>query len=266
VTTTRAITPPRLGEARRELIRTMLLQAGAVTVAELRARFAVSPMTARRDLVALERRGLARRTHGGAVLPSVVAQENSFSQRLGLAAGAKERLAEAAMALVRPGETVFLDSSSTTYYLACRIAREGMAVRVLTNSGPIMDVIAGCEHEQVELFAIGGKLRRLTGSYVGPSAVRTIQEHYADRTFLSVMGIADRGTLVDGDLLEAEVKRAMIGQAGQSVLLVDDSKLTARGRQAIVPLRAVSHVLVDGLDEAEVDRLRSLGAVNVTTL
>ena len=80
-------------------------------------------MTARRDLDALERRGSARRTHGGAVLPSIAAPEDSFTKRVGVAADAKLRLADAAFELLKPGETVFLDSSSTAYFLARRIAR-----------------------------------------------------------------------------------------------------------------------------------------------
>ena len=98
-----------IAEARREQIREMLMEAGAVTVGQLQARFGVSPMTARRDLVALEERGSARRTHGGAVLPSIAAPENSFSQRVGAAAEAKLRLADAAFASLRPGRR----SSST---------------------------------------------------------------------------------------------------------------------------------------------------------
>ena len=90
-----------IAEARREQIREMLMEAGAVTVGQLQARFGVSPMTARRDLVALEERGSARRTHGGAVLPSIAAPENSFSQRVGAAAEAKLRLADAAFASLR---------------------------------------------------------------------------------------------------------------------------------------------------------------------
>src|SRR3954447_967019 len=165
-----------IAHVRRQEVADLLRADGSVTVAQMEERFGVSSRTARRDLAELERRGLARRTHGGAVVPSVVAQENSFSQRLGLAAGAKARLAEAALGLLRPGETVFLDSSSTTYYLARRIAQHGMRLRVLTNSGRIMEAIAGCEHEQVQLFAIGGTLRRLTCSYVGPSAVRAVRD------------------------------------------------------------------------------------------
>ena len=87
---------PRLSEERRTLVAELLRSDGAVTVTDLRARFGVSPMTARRDLAVLADRGLARRTHGGAVLPSIAAGEHSFRQRLGAAPEAKARLAEAA--------------------------------------------------------------------------------------------------------------------------------------------------------------------------
>jgi DeoR/GlpR family transcriptional regulator of sugar metabolism len=125
---------PQLAEARRERIKTMLLEAGAVTVSRLQARFGVSPMTARRDLMELERRGAARRTHGGAVLPSISAHENSFAQRVGDATEAKIRLADAAFELLKASETIFLDSSSTAYFLARRIAEGELAVRVLRGS------------------------------------------------------------------------------------------------------------------------------------
>src|SRR3954463_2090066 len=111
-----------LAATRREEIRVMLLESGAVTVSQLQGRFGVSPMTARRDLDELERRGAARRTHGGAVLPSIAAPENSFTQRGGGGPEAKPRLATAAFELLEGGETVFLDSSSSAYFLACRIA------------------------------------------------------------------------------------------------------------------------------------------------
>jgi DeoR/GlpR family transcriptional regulator of sugar metabolism len=251
---------PRLSEQRREQIRALLIEAGAVTVGELQARFSVSPMTARRDLDELGRRGFAKRTHGGAVLPSVAAPENSFAQRVGVATEAKARLADAAFGLLRPGETIFLDSSSTAFYLARRIALEAIRVRVITNSGPVMQVLAAGEDPEIDLYAVGGKLRRLTGSYVGPSSVRTVREHFADRLFLSVTGVTRDGTLTDVDVLEAEVKRAMLEQAEESVLLLDGSKLAAHGRQAIAPLAAVTLVLADGLAESDAERLRAGGA------
>jgi DeoR/GlpR family transcriptional regulator of sugar metabolism len=251
---------PQLAEARREKIREMLMETGAVTVGQLQGRFRVSPMTARRDLDELERRGAARRTHGGAVLPSIAAPENSFTQRVAVATDAKVRLADAAFDLLGGGETVFLDSSSTAYFLARRIADGPIPLRVLTNSGPVLQVLAGCEDPNVELYAIGGMLRRLTGSYVGPSSVRMIREHFADKLFLSVTGVTPNGVLTDADDLEAAVKSAMIEQAKESVLLLDASKLSARGRQAVAPVNAVSLVIADGLDQADAERLRADGA------
>src|SRR3954451_14656558 len=100
---------PRLSEARRVMIKDLLLEYGAVTVSELQSRFGVSPMTARRDLDELERRGLARRTHGGAVLPTTSAHEDSFARRMQVETEAKRRLAEEAVAMLAPRETVFLD-------------------------------------------------------------------------------------------------------------------------------------------------------------
>jgi len=252
-----ATVQPLIAEARRSQIAAILMEAGAVTVGQLQTQFGISPMTARRDLVALEARGSARRTHGGAVLPSIHVPENSFAQRVEVAAEAKLKLAENAFELLRPGETVLLDSSSTAYFLARRIAETGLSVRVLSNSGPVMQVLAGSEHE-IELYLLGGKHRRLTGSFVGPSTVRAIREHFVDWFFFSVTGVTARGMLTENDDLEAAVKRAMLDQTNQSVLLVDETKLTTHGRQAIVPLRDVSLVLA----ESEDPRLRADG-VNV---
>jgi DeoR/GlpR family transcriptional regulator of sugar metabolism len=246
-----------IAEARRERIRSLLIESGVVTVGELQVRFGISPMTVRRDLDVLEQRGSARRTHGGAVLPSVATPEHSFAKRLELAPDAKQRLADAAFALLAPGETVFLDSSSTAYFLARRIAAGGLALRVLTNSGQAMQVLMACEDPQVQLYAIGGMERRLTGSFVGPSSVRMVREHFADRVFLSVTGVARGRILTDADSLEAAVKRAMLEQAREAVLLVDASKLSRHGGHAIAPLARISRVLADGLTAAEVERLRA---------
>jgi DeoR/GlpR family transcriptional regulator of sugar metabolism len=229
----------------------MLQAAGAVTVTELQSRFGVSPMTARRDLSVLAERGVARRTHGGAVLPSIAVPENSFAHRLRDAPEAKARLAEAAFALLAPGETVFLDASSTTYFVARLIAERALRVRVITNSLPVLQELSDTD---AEIVAIGGTFRRLTCSYVGPAAVRAVREHFADRLLMSVTGVTERGVMTDADLLEAEVKRAMLEHAAQPVLLLDDSKLTTRGRQAIAPVSAISLVLADGIDAAGLEQ------------
>src|SRR6201989_2737659 len=177
-----------LAMARRSAIADLLRDSGVITVTEVESRFGVSPMTARRDLAELERQGIARRTHGGAVLPSISAQEDSFAQRLEVATEAKSQLAEAAVALLSPRETVFLDSSSTAYFVARRIVELGIGVTVITHRLPVMGAVAARETPNVSLIGVGGTLRPLTLSFCGPYAVQTVQGHYADRMFLSVKG------------------------------------------------------------------------------
>jgi len=189
----------------------------------------------------------------------MAARENSLAHRLRDAPEAKARLAHAAFALLHAGETVFLDASSTTYCLARLIAERGLAVRVITNSLPVLQELSDSE---AEVVAIGGTFRRLTCSYVGPASVRSVREHFADRLFLSVTGVTPDGVMTDADVLEAEVKHAMLEQAEQSVLLLDGSKLSARGRQAIAPVRAATLVLND---DAAAGALAELGVeVRVT--
>lgn len=249
-----------MAEARRLEIVETLRSNGAVTVAEVEDRYEVSAMTARRDLDELERRGLVRRTHGGAVLPSTAAHEDSFARRMNVAREEKERLAAAAVAMLSPRETVFLDSSTTSYFVARRMIDAGLSATVLTNSLPVMELIFNEGGSDVELIGVGGTLRRLTRSFVGPFAVRTVEGHFADRLFLSVKGLTETGMLTDADPLEAEVKRAMIGQAGESTLLVDRSKLIARGLSVVASVTEVGGVMVDEITPSQAAPLVAAGA------
>ena len=158
--------PGVLAETRRREIAERLRTTGSVTVAELEERFGISSMTARRDLADLERQGLARRTHGGAILPAISAHEDSFVHRLEAATDAKLALARAAVSLVAPQESVFLDSSSTAYFVAQRILEQGLEVTVITNSLPVMDLIGTSSSPNVELIGVCGTLRPLTRSFV----------------------------------------------------------------------------------------------------
>ena len=250
---------PPLAELRRREIAELLRGAGAVTVAELEQRFAVSSMTARRDLAELERQGLARRTHGGAVLPASSAHEDSFGRRLDVAPEAKRALARMAAASVTAEQVLFLDSSSTSYVVAHELLDRGIAVTLITNSLPIMALVAARAEPQVELIGIGGTLRRHTRSYVGPAAVHAVTSYFADRLFLSVKGVSADGRLTDADPLEAEVKRAMIAQAAEPTLLLHHDKLGVRGLHAIARLDELGDAIVHGASRAQLAALRAGG-------
>jgi DeoR/GlpR family transcriptional regulator of sugar metabolism len=249
-----------LADARRAAIVERLRVSGSVTVAELEEQFGVSSMTARRDLDGLERRGLARRTHGGAVLPAFSAHEDSFASRLEVAADAKQALARAAAAGVQEGESLFIDSSTSGYHVARALLDRGVSATVITNSLPIMELVAAHPSAAVDLVGVGGMLRRLTRSFVGPFAVHTVLGHIADRLFFSVKGVTPDGALTDPDALEAEVKRAMVAHSEHPVLLLDETKLATHGRSVLGRIADVSTVLAHGLDDERVRALRAAGA------
>jgi DeoR/GlpR family transcriptional regulator of sugar metabolism len=249
-----------LADARRAAIVERLRVTGSVTVAELEEQFGVSSMTARRDLDGLERRGLARRTHGGAVLPAFSAHEDSFASRLEVAADAKRALARAAAAGVQEGESLFIDSSTTGYHVARALLERGVSATVITNSLPVMELVAAHPSAAVDLVGVGGMLRRLTRSFVGPFAVHTVLGHIADRLFFSVKGVTPDGALTDPDALEAEVKRAMVAHSEQPVLLLDESKVATHGRSVLGRIADVSTVLAHGLDDERVKAFRAAGA------
>jgi DeoR/GlpR family transcriptional regulator of sugar metabolism len=246
-------------EERRRRIARLVRDAGSVTIALLESEFGISPMTARRDLVALEEEGRVRRTHGGAVLPEYAGHEDSFWHRLDEAVEAKERLARVAVGLLEPGDSVFLDCSTTTYYLARTILREGPQVTLLTNSVPAIELFMKNEAPKTGVVGVGGLMRKLTLSFVGPHAVGTISAHSADRAFVSVKGVTRDGFLTDPDVLEAEVKRAMIEHSEEPILLVDGSKFEKRGLSVITHASKLSRALVTDAPEERLELLTLAG-------
>ena len=203
---------------RRQIIETLLHTTGAVTLSELCARFHVSLSTVRRDLDELERRGLALRIHGGAVRPRAAAPSRLSADALVRNAPAKTSLADAAYTTLKGGETIFLDASSTASFLARRIVAGPLNLRILTNSAPVMQLVATAEAPNLELHAIGGRLFRNTASYVGPVSVQSISEHFVDKAFIGDSGVAPDGVLTTDEQLEAAVRAAMVEQADETVL------------------------------------------------
>lgn len=238
----------------------MVRKAGSVTVAELETEFGISPMTARRDLTFLERDGKLQRTHGGAVLSGFAEHEDSFQQRLGEAVPLKERLARAAVSLLDARETVFVDASTTTYYVARRVLDEGIHVTLLTNLVPTMELFSVREAPNVQLIGFGGVLRQLTLSFVGPQTTQVIKAHFANKAFISVKGVTSEGYLTDPHPLEAEVKRTMIERSEEPVLLLDESKFGQRSLHAIAHVSEFALALAA---DASAEQLASLAESGV---
>ncbi len=249
-------------EERRRLILELLRERRSVSVGTVEQSFGVSPMTARRDLAILVREGHARRTHGGAVLPDLAAHEDSFRHRLGLEVAEKERLARAVVATLEPSETLFVDSSTTGFYVAQAILEAGVGATVLTSSLPVMNLVGNADAPNLDLIALGGTFRPLTHSFVGPDTVRALRGYLVDRVVFSVKGVTRDGFLTDADPLEAEVKRAMIAHAQTVVLLATAQKFDDRGLAVVAPVDEVDIAYVT--DPAH-DAARMLEAHGVST-
>lgn len=237
----------------------LLRSRGSVAVAELETRFGISLMTARRDLAELERLGLVRRTHGGAVLPAMSGHEDSFATRLEADVAAKERLADASGALLPAGASVYVDSSTTSFIAVRRLLRGKLRCTLLTNSLPVMDLVCGSDAPEVELVGVGGALRTLTRSFVGPQSVHCVRAHFADYALFSVRGVTDGGYLTDPDPLEAELKRAMVARARHPVLLLDASKLGRAALSVVAELSDVRTIIGTDIDDGALARLAGSG-------
>ena len=248
-----------LPEQRQQRIALRVREAGSVTVAGLEKELGISAATARRDLAVLERQGKVKRTHGGAIPPSLTQHEDSFQQRLGEAVDQKKRLARAAATLLEDGETVFVDSSTTAYYAARRILAGTTSVTLLTNLVPVMDLFSTADPSGTSMVGLGGDFRALTLSFVGPCTMHAIESYMSDRAFISVKGITPDGQLTDINPLEAEVKRAMIRQSERPVLLVDGRKFEQRGFSVISHVSEVSLVLTADASRVHVDAMETLG-------
>ena len=246
-------------EERHQAIAALVLRQGRVTVSELAASYGVTTETVRRDLAQLERTGLLRRVHGGAVSTTVVsAVEAGLADRDATSSAQKDLIAKAALALLPPsGGSVVLDAGTTTGRLAALLAGDRQLL-VVTHAVPIAARLVGAPG--IELHVVGGQVRGTTQAAVGPDAVRTLSQLRVDVAFVGTNALTPRHGLSTPNADEAAVKRALVGAARRVVVLADSSKL---GREDLVRFASIDAVDVlvtdDGIDDEDTRALQSAG-------
>jgi len=188
-------------------LRTLIRESGVIRIEDLCRRLKVSPATVRRDLDQLEQSGAIRRVHGGAV---------SVESRL----DEKRRIAEATLAFIEPGDTIYLDGGTTVLELA-RLLRERTNLTVVTNSLQAAHELAS---RGPRLILIGGELRRLSQTVVGPLTRLVLHELHLDKAFMGTIGFTLKEGLTTTDPGEAFTKEIVMSQARQVFVLADSSK------------------------------------------
>jgi len=211
---------------------------GRASVADLAQAYDVTTETVRRDLAVLDRAGLLRRVHGGAVpVRALHLVEPSVDERESTRAGHKHAIASAAAEFIpQSGATVLFDAGTTTARVAALLPPE-RELLIVTNSVPIAARLASLT--SVSLQLLGGQVRGLTQATVGERAVGMLESLRVDIAFIGANGISVRHGLSTPDPGEAAVKRAMVECANFVVVVADSSKI---GREEFVSFAPIDRV------------------------
>jgi DeoR family fructose operon transcriptional repressor len=244
-------------EQRQQRIVELARSAGRVDVAALAAEFGVTAETVRRDLTALERHGLLRRVHGGAIPVERLGFEPGLAARDAVMTEAKERIAKAALAELPAGGSVLLDAGTTTARLA-ELLPGDRDLTVVTNALPIALTLS--VRPGLTLLLIGGRVRGRTLAAVDEWALRSLRDVYVDVAFVGTNGLSPERGLTTPDPAEAAVKRAMIAAARRVVVLADHTKVGERNFARFGDLEDVDVLVTDsGLDADATARLEAAG-------
>src|SRR5499425_274396 len=248
-----------LAEQRRRKILDLLEQKGQVTVRDLVERFSVSAVTARGDLDALASNGSAVRSHGGAVRRLEASQDYPLRLKETLQRGEKIKIGRAAADLVHPNEVIILDSGTTTAEVARQIkAKKLQPLTIITNALNIASDLM--DAPGISLIMVGGLMRPVSCSFVGPQAEAMLKEFHADRLFLAVDGFDLEIGASTPDVFEAQLNGVMMRMAREVNVVADSSKLGRRSVSRIGPLEKVHRLITDGHAPAEfVEALRKKG-------
>ncbi|SDX29806.1 DeoR/GlpR family DNA-binding transcription regulator [Paenibacillus sp. PDC88] len=205
-------------EERMQLIMDHLANSGRISIEEICSIFEVSRDTARRDLIKLEDQDLIVRTRGGALLPSPIQEFKNYKDRLTTVSNEKKAIGRLAAALVRKGDRIILDSSTTVQ--ACAEYLHPQDCTVITNSINSADLLS--DKDSIQIRLLGGILHKEHRYVYGASVIDTLSNYHVEKAFIGVGGVTTDGLSSDDE--EGKVKFKMMEQADTVIVLADHSK------------------------------------------
>ncbi len=246
-------------QERQALMLLYIREQGTASIGQIAAEFRVSEMTVRRMLHLLSEQNLIIRTPGGAMAVRAGSMERTFLERAGKMSAAKDALGRAAAALVKEGETIILDSGTTTQYVARHLAPRSNLV-VITASLAVLEELAGSPSIEVKLT--GGTYRRASHDLCGQAVEAAFENIYADRVFFGAAALSFNKGAMNFD---QEMPRSILKAGRQKVLIIDSSKIGTEAVYRYCPIEHCDLVITDnGAKAADVERLRKLTQVIVT--
>ncbi len=232
-----------LAVERRNKIEEIIQKNKSVMVLELAKQFDVTTETIRGDLEKLEKQGVLVRTYGGATLVEGSLSDIPLSDREVINFEGKQRIGKRAAKLIKDGETVFLDASTSCLHIARNI-KDKKSLTVITNSERIVNELAPCEN--IRVMCTGGLLMVKNMSYIGRIVEKTIRENYfANKVFFSCRGVTIARGLTESNEADAEIKKAMIDCSESVVFLCDHTKIGKIGVPVISDFSRIDAVITD---------------------
>ena len=230
-----------LAAERKQLINELIQEKKSVSVAELSERFGVTGETIRRDLKALEREGSLTRTYGGAFVQSGVENLINAELRKTLYVEEKEIIADRCRALIDNGDALFLDNSTTCFFLARAI--QDMHLTIVTNNLPIMNLLA--KNESIRLVSIGGEFSIPEQSFYGSVAMKLLREYYVDKSFVSCRTLSIENGVTESTDQWAFIRQLMLERSNEHYLAADHTKFDRTSFVRITGYDDISAIITD---------------------
>jgi DeoR family transcriptional regulator, fructose operon transcriptional repressor len=231
-----------IADNRKLFIRDHLSQNGVVQVRELATALNVSEMTIRRDLSDLEKEGILKRTHGGAVQEVSRSFEPSFGLRQTIHQSEKQKIAEMAARQVEESDTIAIDSGTT----AIELAKLLLNFRNLTIVTPSLHVaVLFLDHPSIEPILSGGRVRKSEGSLVGEITWTTFSNLFFDKFFMSTGCLSEPAGFTEYNTDDAAIKKMIISHSKKTIALIDSSKFGRTAFSQVCPCKDVDVLVTE---------------------
>lgn len=241
-------------EERLSKIMTLLERDNRLITTELAKELNATSVTIRKDLLILEKRGLLRRTHGGAIKVKQLYRGLPLNEKEKINLEEKIRITKKAAGLISEGDTIILDSGSTTSLLAKEIKHMKELV-VITNAVNIANELLDTN---IDVIVIGGSLVKKSATMIGPLSDETLRRLSADKLFLGVDGIDLEIGLTTPNISEAQTSRVMMSISDEVILLADSSKFGRRSLGVISDMKSIDKLITTKkMSEEELERLHT---------
>lgn len=219
-----------LAEERQNMIVSLVNENGSVRVKDLSRQFHVTEDSIRKDLTMLQKKGLLKKTYGGAVKARINVHDHHVAQRRGKNPEDKRKIAGKAFELIREGDVIFLDISTANLELASRIIESSLRVTVVTNMIDIMLAFAANGNTGVKLIFLGGTFSDGRDGFVGTFTNQEIRKFRFDKAFMGVVGVdLEANSVTTYSEEDAATKKAVLESSSKSYMMLETRKFSAEG-------------------------------------